>query len=1612
MRAENLKAKFSDDLLRLVSERIERQRAKQVEDFIRAFYANVASDDIAESAPEDLFSAALSALNFAAKRAPGAPKVRVCNPEIEEHGWQSPHTIIDIVNDDMPFLVDSVTAELARQDVAVHLVIHPVMRIERDASGKLLAIGKSGAAAESIMQLRVAQAASPARMEEIKARLLAVLADVRAAVSDWQAMRDELAHAIKDLGGGPAGHDAGERSEALEFLKWVGDDHFTFLGYREYALSRGDGSATYRIADGPMLGVLRDFNTRVFEGIRNRSDAPPEIRSFIVQPKPVLVTKASLRATVHRDALMDAIGVKRFDMKGNVLGERLFVGLFTSTVYSRSPWDIPLLRHKVELVTKRAGFAPNSHDDKALNHILETFPRDELFQATADELYEIAIGILNLQERQRVALFVRRDPYERFMSCFVYLPRDRMTTDIRMQIQGILARAFNGKLSTYYTHMDEGQLARLNVIIATTPGQMPTVDLKEVETEIADACRSWRDRLKEALVEIKGEAAGLALLKRYQEAFPAGFQEEFGARAAVGDIERVEAAVKATTPPINLYRPVEAGGNELHLKLYRANEKIALSNVLPSLENFGLKVISENAYAIEPTGAATDSGEPIWIHDFLMVTADGAEVDVAELRDRFQEAYQRIWTGEMEDDGFNRLVIGAGLAWRDVALIRAYCKYLRQAAIAFSQAYMEATLCGNGAITKAIVRLFHLRNDPAFTGDRVAGTKKIVEEIEAALEGVSNLDDDRILRRFVNVVINTVRTNFFQPAAGGGVKEYISFKLDSQKLDELPLPRPLVEVSVYAPRTEAVHLRGGRVARGGIRWSDRREDFRTEILGLMKAQMVKNAVIVPVGSKGGFVVKRPPAGADREAMQAEVVHCYQTLMRGLLDLTDNLVGGKVVAPANVVRHDGDDPYLVVAADKGTATFSDIANGVSRAYGFWLDDAFASGGSAGYDHKKMGITARGAWECVKRHFRETGTDIQTTDFTCIGVGDMSGDVFGNGLLCSEHTKLVAAFNHMHIFLDPDPDPAKSFAERKRLFDLPRSAWSDYDPKLISSGGGVYERRAKAIKLSKEARARLGIAKETVTPNELIKAILTAEVDLFFLGGIGTYVKASDETHLEVGDRANDAIRINAEDLRCRVVGEGANLGFTQRGRIEAALKGRRINTDALDNSAGVDTSDHEVNIKILLNELTASGDLTMKQRDKILAGMTEDVGKLVLRDNYLQSQALSVAEALSFTLLDQQNRFMRTLERAGKLDRAIEFLPDDEIVRERLAQRVGLTRPELAVLLAYAKMTLYDELLPSDLPDEPRLVEDLVDYFPPALKSEFRPQIEKHRLRREVIATLVTNSLVNRTGSTFVHVVREKTGQPAPAIARAYAITRETFRFRELWAAIEALDNKVDAKVQTEMLIEINRLADPTTCWFLRNCNHPLDVAGVLGEAKPGVMALEAAMYPLVCEADRQEMDERKAALIAQKVPEPLATRVAGLAMLVSALDIVRLATRSGIKVEEAAAVYYDIGTVFALDWLREGARRLIGDNHWDRLAVFAIIDDLYGHQRDLTAAVIAHAKQIGASLKASEAIDAWRAGRSVPMQRIEQLFADLKQVGKIELSMLAVANRALRSVME
>ncbi|MGH6941295.1 NAD-glutamate dehydrogenase [Hypericibacter sp.] len=1605
-RAEQAKADLIERTAQTTAQRLDRKRAADVERFVRLFYANVPPDDILEDSPENLFSAAMTLWNFGLQRTPGSAKVRVYNPRLDEHGWRSPHTVVEIVNDDMPFLVDSVTAELNRRELTVHLVIHPILRVKRDAKGQLTGTGEASAPAESYMQIRISEQSAPETLEQIKQGLESILAEVRVTVRDWPAMRTRIEQITKELGQSKLPLPKDEVSEAHDFLAWVAEDHFTFLGYREYDFSGEGDNATLTVKAGSGLGILSDDNYSVFDRQKNFERMPAEVRAFMRQPQLLAIMKSNKRATVHRPVHMDTIGIKRFDAEGNPAGEQLFIGLFTSITYNKSPREIPLLRRKVERVIARAGFEPNSHDGKALLHILESHPRDELFQATDDELFEIALGILHLQERQRVALFLRKDPFERFVSCLIYVPRDRFTTELRLRMQDIVAKAFNGRISAFYTQMTDAALSRLQLIVATTPGSVPDVDTGELEAKLVEAGRSWADSLQEALVDARGEEQGLLLLRRYANAFSTGYRERFDAHGAVLDIGLIEKALESGRLTMSLYRPVEAPPSELRFKIYNAGDQIPLSDVLPMLEHMGLKVISEAPHLVRPL----DRPRPVWIHDFLMCTADGHDIDIGAVKDNFQKAFERAWRGKAEDDGFNRLVLLAGLTWRDVVILRAYCKYLRQIQVAFSQSYMEETLARNAGIAALLVKLFRTLFDPSHRAEADARADAIKAEIERALDQVANLDEDRILRRFLNLILATQRTNHYQTLGDGESKTYVSFKLDSRLIEELPLPRPLYEIWVYGPRVEAVHLRGGKVARGGIRWSDRREDFRTEVLGLMKAQMVKNAVIVPVGSKGGFVVKKPPAGGSRDQLLAEVIECYKTMMRGLLDLTDNLTANGLVPPPNLVRRDPDDPYLVVAADKGTATFSDIANSVSLEYGFWLGDAFASGGSVGYDHKKMAITARGAWESVKRHFRETGVDVQSTDFSVIGIGDMSGDVFGNGMLQSQHISLIGAFNHLHIFVDPAPDAAKSFAERKRLFDLPRSSWIDYDASLISEGGGVFDRKAKRIAVTPQMKAAFGLTADSISPNDLIRAMLKTPIDLLWLGGIGTYVKAASESHADVGDRTNDPLRVDAEELRCKVVGEGANLGFTQRGRVAYALKGGRLNTDAVDNSAGVDCSDHEVNIKILLNASVAAGDLTLKQRDKLLAQMTDEVGGLVLRDNYLQTQALTLAETQGWFRLDQQGRFMRALERAGKLDRAIEFLPDDETLATRLAQRHGLTRPELAVLMAYAKMSLYDELLPSDLPDDPQLIDDLRRYFPKLLQERFPDQIAQHQLRREIIATVVTNSLVNRAGLTFIHVMKEKTGQAASDIARAYAVTRAVFELRALWAEIEALDNKVPAKFQALMADATVRLAEAGTLWFLRNGKLPLDIAAHIEAHRSDIAKLGAQLEDYLTETDRAAFAKRVEALTLEGVPDPLARKVARLDLLAPGLDIVRIAQRSGKSLERVARTFYAVGVRFHLNWLRSATGGVNLDTHWDRMAVAAVLDDLYSHQRVLTERMLS-ANGVADGAPEAETIEQWAQARGSAVQRIEMLFADLRQQGGLDLAKLAVANRELRSLL-
>jgi len=1572
--------------------------------FIAEFYRHVPPSDVAARSPADLCGAALALWRFAAHRKDGGAKVRVYNPTAGRDGWASPHTIVELVNDDMPFLVDSVTAAVNESSREVRLVIHPVISVARDEAGSVVTLDPpTGGLRESWMQVAVTREPDAAEREALATRLESVLDDVRRAVTDWLAMRQTLQAIAGEALAVPAPLRPAEIAEGVAFLRWLDDDNFTYLGFREFVFP---GAAIE--APRQPLGVLAEPSYPVFGGLRDLAALPPDVQEFVRRRELLIIAKTMRRATVHRAVPMDAIGIRRFNAAGDVVAVQLFVGLFTSGAYSGDLHAIPVLRQKVERTIERAGLAPESHDGKALLHILETFPRDELFQITADELFDTAIGILNLQQRQRIALFVRRDPLERFVSCLVFVPGERYDTRLRQGFAAILEAAFAGKVTDFRTHFDGSVLARVQFIIRVTRGAVPPVDVARLEQRLVDAGRTWSNQVEEAAAAAFGEIAARARLRRLKP-FPIAYQARTLPAQAIADLDRIEAVLGGSPIEASLHpRPDgDAAGQGPGLRLYSQGEPAVLSDVLPILENLGLRIIAEEPYRID-----SEDGRAVWVQELTIGAGAVPAALSAAARRRFEEALVAVWTGAIENDGFNRLVLAAGLSARQATILRLYCKVLRQAGSTFSQSYMEETLARHPAIARRLVQLFERRFDPARAA--IASLDQIaeVQAIDHALDRVESLDEDRILRAYLTLILKSVRTNYYQTAPSGEPKPALAVKLASSAIDLLPLPRPLYEIYVYSPRVEGVHMRAGKVARGGIRWSDRKEDFRTEILGLMKAQTVKNAVIVPVGSKGGFVLKRPPSPATpdyREQLAAEGVECYKILIRGLLDLTDNIVAAngssehKIVPPPQVVRHEGDDPYLVVAADKGTATFSDIANAIAEEYGFWLGDAFASGGSAGYDHKEMGITSRGAWELIKRHFRELGRDIQTGDFTMVGVGDMSGDVFGNALLQSRHARLLAAFNHLHIFIDPKPDPAISFAERERLFRLPRSSWSDYDPVLISRGGGVFDRALKAVPISAEMKRVFGIAEDHLTPAELIRYLLTADIDLLFFGGIGTFVKAHGESHAEVGDRTNDALRIDGEAIRAKIVGEGANLGVTQRGRVAYALKGGRIDTDAIDNSAGVSMSDHEVNIKILLTGAIAAGALGRQEREPLLAQMADDVAALVLRDNYLQGEALSVAEARGSAALDRQTRLIRDLERAGRLDRALEFLPDDETLAARAASRRGLTRPELAVLLAYAKMSLDHDLLASDLPDQPDLAADLRDYFPPALRERFAAQIAAHPLKREITATVVTNDLVNRAGLTFVHDMRARTGREAPDIARSYRIVREVFGLPALWEQIEALDNRVPAPVQTQMLLEIAGLIEHVAAWLLRA--NRLDLGHEIARFTPPVRRLAEIVPELLPPSERALFDQRAAHFAAAGVTQPLAGRVAGVIFLTTAFEIGALAERSARPIDQAARTFYEVGARFALDELRDAARHLPAETSWGKAAVETLIDDFYVLQADLAVRVLAGANG------AADPLAAWLESHADGLAPADAIAAELRAATAPDLAMLVVAGRQLRQAL-
>ncbi|MFI9802060.1 NAD-glutamate dehydrogenase [Streptomyces sp. NPDC052302] len=1591
--------------------------------FLQRYYLHTAPEDLLDRDPVDVFGAAFSHYRLAENRPQGTANVRVHTPTVEENGWTCSHSVVEVVTDDMPFLVDSVTNELTRQGRGIHLVIHPLVVVRRDLTGKLIEVLPAAPAGdlphdthiESWIHVEIDRETDRGDLKQITADLLRVLSDVREAVEDWSKMRDAALRMADELPGEPHS-DLREQEieEARELLRWLADDHFTFLGYREYELREDDSLAA---VPGTGLGILRS------DPHHSENDAHPVSPSFERLPadarakarehKLLILTKANSRATVHRPSYLDYVGVKKFDENGEVVGERRFLGLFSSAAYTESVRRVPVIRRKVDEVLSGAGFSPHSHDGRDLLQILETYPRDELFQTPVDELRGIATSVLYLQERRRLRLYLRQDEYGRYYSALVYLPRDRYTTGVRLRIIDILKEELGGISVDFTAWNTESILSRLHFVVRVPQGtelpQLSDADKERIEARLVDAARSWADGFADALNAELGEEHAAELLRRYGNAFPEGYKADHGPRSAVSDLVHIEQLTEEKDFSLSLYEPVGAAPEERRFKIYRKGAAVSLSAVLPVLSRLGVEVVDERPYELRCSDRSV-----AWIYDFgLRMPSQAAAADYAgdDARERFSEAFAATWTGKAENDGFNALVLSAGLTWRQAMVLRAYAKYLRQAGSTFSQDYMEDTLRHNVHTTRLLVSLFEARLSP----DRQRAGREIVdallEELDAALDQVASLDEDRILRSFLTVIKATLRTNFFQEAAAGEPHDYVSMKFDPQAIPDLPAPRPAYEIWVYSPRVEGVHLRFGKVARGGLRWSDRREDFRTEILGLVKAQMVKNTVIVPVGAKGGFVAKQlPDPAVDRDAWMAEGIASYRTFISALLDITDNMVAGEVVPPADVVRHDGDDTYLVVAADKGTAKFSDIANEVAESYNFWLGDAFASGGSAGYDHKGMGITARGAWESVKRHFRELGVDTQSEDFTVVGVGDMSGDVFGNGMLLSEHIRLVAAFDHRHIFIDPTPDAATSYAERRRLFELPRSSWEDYDPALLSAGGGVFPRSAKAISVNAHIREALGIEGKVakMTPAELMKAILQAPVDLLWNGGIGTYVKASTESNADVGDKANDAIRVDGADLRVKVVGEGGNLGLTQLGRIEFARSGGRINTDAIDNSAGVDTSDHEVNIKILLNGLVADGDMTVKQRNKLLAEMTDEVGRLVLRNNYAQNTAIANALAQSGAMLHAQQRFMKHLVREGHLDRALEFLPTDRQIRERLNSDHGLTGPETAVLMAYTKITVAEELLHTSLPDDPYLSTLLHSYFPTALRERFPEHLVSHPLRREITTTVLVNDTVNTGGTTYLHRLREETGASLEEIVRAQTVARAIFRSAEVWDAVEALDNKVEAAVQTRIRLHSRRLVERGTRWLLNNRQQPLALADTVDFFSDRVEQVWSQLPKLLRGADLDWYQQIHDELTDAGVPVELAQRVAGFSSAFPTLDIVSVADRMGKDPMDVAEVYYDLGDRLHISQLMDRIIELPRSDRWQSMARASIREDLYAAHAALTSDVLA----VGDGTATPEQrFEAWERKNAAILGRARTTLEEIRGSDAFDLANLSVAMRTMRTLL-
>jgi len=1558
--------------------------------------------------PQILASMAVSHWELAKSREKGEPKLSIYCPDIEEGKCRK--TVIDIVSDDMAFLVDSVAADINKNNILIGILIHPNTYNSYDENGNLKdvkASAEEGYHRQAHIHIQIYETLSDEAVSSLKESLYTALEDVYHANKDWHEMLSKLKEASETLNTARTNRPAAEIQEHCAFLDYLYNNNFTLLGYREYAFIEGKDGVRSRTIKGSSLGLLHDDITPAYI-MESVEGLPRNLQELRRNLPPVSISKTNRLSTVHRRVPMDCIAVKLYDAQGNVVGERLFLGLFTSVTYSRSVSDVPYLRVKVEQAMKESGYLRGTHDSKALRHILEKYPRDELFQIETDELLKICGNIIRLQERQRIALFLRADPFGRYISCLVYIPRDRFGTKLRKDIQAILEEETNGTCANFYTTLDDSVFARVMFVINISQKNPPKIDAKKIENRLREAGQTWSERLSQALTDSYDDDQFITdMTLRYSDAFPLSYTSTYQAKQSVFDIEKIETAYSEKRIVLDLYRPDEVDLKRIRLKIFHLDSPVTLSDVMPILEDIGLRAIAELPFEVKPKGEE----QSLWIHDFLLETPEISEtIAIEDVKRNFENAFVKIWCHKVDNDGLNRLILSADANWHETTILRSYVRYIKQLRFPFSRNYIEKALTENPKISRALIDMFKSYFDPSKEKESAKLVSKYAQAIDHELEKVTSSDYDRILRSIKTLIEATLRTNYYQRDKNNKAKPYLSLKFDSKNIPFAPDPKPFYEVFVYSPQVEGIHLRGDKIARGGIRWSDRHEDYRTEVLGLMKAQMVKNAVIVPMGSKGGFVVKTPTN--SREEFMKEGVECYKTLMRGLLDITDNRKGKKIIPPKDVVRRDDDDPYLVVAADKGTATFSDIANGLAQDYGFWLDDAFASGGSAGYDHKKMGITARGAWESVKYHFRLFNHDTQNQPFDVVGVGDMAGDVFGNGMLLSKHIQLIGAFNHLHIFCDPNPDAATSFKERKRLFDKV-AGWDQYNEKTLSKGGRIYSRSDKSIKLTPEIKARFDLTKDKVTPNELIIAMLKSRTDLLWFGGIGTYIKSVTESDADAGDKANDALRINGVDVRAKVLGEGANLGITQLGRIEMAKRGISINTDFIDNSAGVDSSDNEVNIKILMSDVMSQKDSKMdiKVRNKLLETMTDEVADHVLRHNYQQAQAISLIEMQSSENLQAHDAFITYMERNHGLSREIEGLPDQEAIDKRLRTGKGLTRPELCVLLSYAKILLTKELLASEIPDNPKMNYWVMDYFPKVLGQKYEKEILRHRLKREIVATMMASSLINRLGPTFIQSLMSKTGATVEEITQAYLIVRDAFDLRHLWDMIEAMDAKVPAQVQLKAMREVENLTEYGITWFLTRLGRDMDIEADAKKYSAGIKDMVDNIDDLVTKNVKDSIKQRNDALVRDGIPDGLAHWIALMPVLSSSCDIIRISSEQYTNLKNTACTYFELGERFHLGWLRQKVKYLPHEDHWQSEAANGLMDQLYESQAGMTMRILRDVNCSGGKTpKDKTLVDVWVDEHGSHFKQLDTLFVDLKRAGTVDLSMLTVAEQRLRSL--